>query len=228
MVMAYLLYSLWVSFNGCSLYYFIEARVMKLLNVKWFGAALGLILASSANANLIVNGGFEDNNVAAGGWSYFSAADVNGWDGSNIEIWDHLNGVVAPEGQQHAELNAHPGTGDIFSIYQTFATVVGQTYDVSFFYSARSSSSEAFDFSVGNLASLINDHVVGSWSQYANSFVASNAFTTITFTTTDTSTVGNFLDGVSVTAKHSVPESSSLLLLALGLAGLTLMRRTAR
>lgn len=201
---------------------------MKLLKIKLFGAALGLILATSANANLIVNGGFEDNDVAAGGWTYLSANDVNGWEGSNIEIWDHVNGVVAPEGQQHAELNAHPYTGFMFSIYQTFNTVIGQSYDVSFFYSARSSNDEAFNFSVGNLASLVNDHVVGSWSQYTNSFVATNAFTTITFTTTDTSTVGNFLDGVSVTTKHNVPEPSAVLLFALGLLGLGLARKSAR
>ena len=63
---------------------------------------MGLLLAASANANLIVNGSFEDNDVAEGTWQYFVADDVNGWDGSNIEIWDGLNGVASADGEQHA------------------------------------------------------------------------------------------------------------------------------
>ena len=182
-------------------------------------------LSAGANANLIVNGGFEDNNVAAGNWAYFSSASVNGWDGDNIEIWDSFGGVVAPEGTQHAELNAHPFDGSVFSIYQNFATVVGQTYDVSFFYSARVNANEQFSFSVGSLAALLNDHVVGSWTQYTGSFVASNALSTITFTSYDTGTYGNFLDDVVVTAKASVVESNPIVMLLIGLAGLVLIRR---
>lgn len=201
---------------------------VKSLTIKFVGAFLGLAMAVSANANLIVNGGFEDNDVANGGWNYFASSAVNGWEGSNIEIWDSMGGVVAPEGQQHAELNAHPYTGGVFSIFQNFATVVGQTYDVSFFYSARASNAEAFSFSVSTLNSLINDHVVGSWNQYNNSFVANSALTTITFTSTDTGTIGNFLDGVAVAARVSVPEASSLMLFLIGLLGLTFMRRNPR
>lgn len=201
---------------------------VKSLTLKLVGTFLGLALAVSANANLIVNGGFEDNNVAFGNWNNYASASVNGWEGSNIEIWDHYGGVVAPEGQQHAELNAHPYTGAVFSIYQTFATVIGQAYDVSFFYSARASSNEAFSFSVGTLNTLINDHVVGSWNQYNNSFVANSTSSTITFTSADNGTIGNFLDGVMVVARASVPESSSLVLLAIGLLGLVVIRKKAR
>jgi len=201
------------------------------LVARCMGALAGLLLAVSANANLIVNGGFEENSVAAGSWSYFSSASVNGWDGDNIEIWNQFAGVVAPEGQQHAELNAHPFDGGVFSIYQDFATVIGQTYDVSFFYSARENANEKFNFSVDSLAALLDDHVVGIWSQYTGSFVANSLLSTITFTTTDTGTLGNFLDDVVVVAdvnsnpNVSVPESSSLVMLLIGLGGLIFMRR---
>lgn len=198
---------------------------------SFYTLCLGAMLSAlcvGANANLIVNGGFEDNNVAAGNWAYFSSASVNGWDGDNIEIWDSFGGVVAPEGTQHAELNAHPFDGSVFSIFQNFATVVGQTYDVSFFYSARVNSNEQFSFSAGSLAALLNDHVVGSWKQYTGSFVASSTVSTITFTSYDAGTYGNFLDNVVVTAKANVVESSPLVMLLIGLAGLVLIRRKNR
>ncbi len=200
----------------------------RILSAPVFAVLSGLLLAASAQANLIVNGGFEDNTVAAGNWSYFSSSAVNGWEGSNLEIWNNFGGVVAPEGNQHAELNAHPYTGGVFSIYQSFATVVGQIYDVSFFYSARESANESFHFSVGTLATLINDHTVGTWNQFTGSFVANSNFSTITFTTTDNSTVGNFLDAVVVTTRTSVDEASSLMMLAIGMLGLVLVRRKVR
>lgn len=168
---------------------------------------------------------FQTGVVAPDNWAYFPSASVNGWDGDNIEIWDSFGGVVAPEGTQHAELNAHPFDGTVFSIYQSFATVIGQTYDVSFFYSARENSSEQFSFSAGSLAALLNDHVVGSWKQFTGSFVATSTISTITFTSFDNSTVGNFLDDVVVTARVSVVESNPLVMLVIGLIGLFFCRK---
>ncbi|MDO8346211.1 MAG: DUF642 domain-containing protein [Cellvibrio sp.] len=199
--------------------------LIKSIYTRGLGIFTGLLLAMTAQANLIVNGGFEDNNVAAGNWGYFSSANVNGWDGDNIEIWDSYGGVVAPEGTQHAELNAHPFDGGVFSIYQSFATVLGQTYDVSFFYSARDSVNEQFSFSVAGLNATLTDHVKNKWEKYTGSFVASSNLSTITFTTYDAGTLGNFLDDVVVTARATVVESNPLVMLLIGLGGLLLARK---
>ena len=138
----------------------------------------GLLISVVASANLITNGGFEETDVGKNKWAWFTADKINGWQGSNIEIWDNYNRVTAFEGTQHAELNAHSANGDAFSIFQTFSTQVGGLYYVSFAYSARSNSNEAFMFNLDSAdktpiwSSLIEDHTVGQWSVFRTSFVA--------------------------------------------------------
>jgi len=204
-------------------------NVMKItmLKAKWAAFVAGLVLVSSAHANLIVNGSFEDNTVANGSWAWFPSSAVNGWDGSNVEIWHNLFGIAAPNGQQFAELNADgPNTG-AWSIFQTFNTVVGQTYNVSFDYRAREST-DKFTFSVGTLNALINNTDTSSWKLFTGSFVANALTTTLTFTSLNAGTLGNLLDDVQVNARASVPESSTLLLFVVGVLGLGFARRKTK
>lgn len=172
-------------------------------------------VAATANANLLVNGSFEDNNVSNGAWQWFNAQQVAGWDGSNIEIWDDLYGFESFDGDQHAELNAHGQNGQVFSISQTFDTAAGYTYDVSFAYAARANNNEVFLFEIvsGNTAlvsDLMDDHTVRTWIEHATSFVAQSTQTTIRFTSIvpSTGTVGNFIDDVVVTASLFVPPNN--------------------
>ena len=205
------------------------------MNKKSFSALisasiLGLSLSTSANANLLVNGSFEDqtdNGEGGGtGWSYYAANSVPGWDGSNIELWTGLT-PSAFEGSYHAELNAHPQTSGAWSIYQTFTTIIGQTYDVFFAYSARngtsSASDEEFNVTVASNTWTLNNHVVGSWSTFSQSFIANDTTTTLTFTSVVplNGTEGNFIDDVRV----NVPEPSAVALLGLGLLGLGVARK---
>jgi hypothetical protein len=184
-----------------------------------------LAFASSSNANLIVNGGFENNAVDKGAWAWFSTSDVDGWGGSNVEIWgEGFGNIGAYEGKQHAELNAHPGSGSAFSIFQTFKTQVGQQYNLSFAYGARRNVNEKFRVEVSDLNWVINNDKVNEWSLYDDIFTATTSDTTFRFTsvTPVAGTYGNFLDAVSVT---SVPEPGPLALFGLGLAGLGFLKK---
>ncbi|WP_100640746.1 DUF642 domain-containing protein [Alteromonas facilis] len=183
---------------------------------KLVATAVLMLTALGAQANLISNGSFEDNNVNPNSWRWFYSSDVNGWSGSNIEIWDDFLGVKAVDGSQFAELNAHANNGQRFSIQQSFATDIGSIYNLSFFYSARRSNDEAFEVSLANgntsfFQQVMADHVVGSWSFFNTSFKAVSNTTTLFFSTINpwAGTYGNFIDNVIVTGAPSQSQAVS-------------------
>lgn len=194
---------------------------------------------STANANLVTNGGFESNNVATNSWKWFTSDQVAGWDGSNIEIWNNYDNFAAYEGEQYAELNAHPSNGAGFSIFQQITTVVGEVYKFSFAYAARTSNDEEFAYSVGGVltenvvasANVEND-LVRQWTLFETEFTADDTLTNIVFTAVNpiTATVGNFLDDVVVVAKEELSTSevsapAGIALFFMSVAGMFYLRR---
>ncbi len=205
-------------------------------------AALFSSLSAFASTNLVVDGSFEDQNQGAGSWALYNS--INGWTASvgQIEIRNGLAGN-AQDGVNFVELDANYNS----TMVQSFATVVGQTYSLSFWYSSRPygpyntavpdftvpADSNGLSFNVGAgdvnvytpTANLTNDNV---WQQYTTTFVATGALTTLSFSATGTSdSYGTSLDNVAVSAVPE-PGSLALMLAGLGVVGGLARRRAAR
>ncbi len=203
--------------------------------MKWAAiSALFLALAgTSAQASVITNGNFEDNVIGNNSWRWFGADQVNGWDGSNLEIWRGYAGVQAYSGQQFIELNAHGNNSGNWSIFQTFNTVSGARYQLSFAYRARASSNETFSVSVADLNQTLTDHITGEWRLFTGYFTAGNTSSLLRFTSGNSGTVGNFIDDVQITelpaqiSSNSVPTGPTGALLAIAAAALFWRRRQA-
>ena len=189
------------------------------------------MFAGTASANLITNGSFEEPGVDSG-WAYFSADNVNGWEGSNVEIWESgFNGVNSFDGDQHAELNAHGENEGAWTLYQDITTTPGEAYELFFAYRARNNTNESFRVSAvgSDFGWSKNDHTTDQWSVFEETFVAGSELTRIQFEATNPSegTVGNFLDDVRVTSAK-VPAPGTLALFGLGLLGLGASRKRSK
>jgi hypothetical protein len=198
---------------------------MKFFNTKALLLAALSLFATQAKANMIVNGDFENVQIAPAAWAYFdlSSALGLGWKGTNLEIWN-MSTPGAFSGNQHIELNAHlPDTSvvpGIWSLFQTFNTGVGETYYYSFAYRARDNDQESFTFTIGDFTKTLDDHVTTAWNTYSGSFVATATTSTIRFTSNTPGYKGNLIDSVSV-----ISAPATALLLGAGLFGMMLRRR---
>ncbi len=192
----------------------------------------------TSHANIIVNGSFENNDVANGRWKFMSSSLVDGWSGSNIEIWDNHRREKAADGSQFIELNAHgKRNGQFYNIFQQLDTVAGERYDLSFAYQARRNSNEAFKVQLFNNDNelfqdwIFDDHTKENWSFYEGGFTAKSDSTRLRFVSLNRGTVGNFLDDIAVTKSKSsnidVSEPATLFLLAVGVVALISLKRRA-
>lgn len=100
---------------------------------KLFTLVALLTVATTANANLIQNGSFEETIQANGTWGIYNS--INGWsttNGAGIEIRNNVAGT-ASNGVNFVELDSNNNS----AMVQTITTSAGSLYELLFDYSPR-------------------------------------------------------------------------------------------
>ncbi len=205
--------------------------------VPLVAALSALLLHTTASANLVRNGSFEDvspaaglQTQAAGTWSIYSSID--GWSKTSapgIEVRNNVAGS-ASDGKNFVELDSTANT----SMAQTILTAIGTYYNLSFDYSPRmgvSALSNGIDVLWnGSLlnASPITSSGIGlsghAWTGFAYSVVGTGS-DVLSFRAVGTSdSYGGSLDNVKLVAKSDaellVPEPGALATFVAAIAAL--------
>jgi hypothetical protein len=178
----------------------VQAAVRRTAASVILAASLGFAGAASAD---LVNGGFEE-------------LDFTGWDlidtgGSRVDCFI----ATVAEGDCAAFLTTESGNTGTLS--QTFATLAGRNYALTFAFLWDGNIPMDFTASVNGvpLFSRIDPPQISDFHAVTRFFTASSASSTLSFTFHDDfGYVG--LDAVAV----GLPEPASLLLVGLGLAGI--------
>ncbi|MDP9124603.1 MAG: PEP-CTERM sorting domain-containing protein [Pseudomonadota bacterium] len=208
-------------------------------------AALAALSATASAANLLTDGSFESITQAAGTWNVYKGVNLPGWtvtkaNGSatshGLEVRNN-NAGTAEDGHNFIELDGYEND----KISQSFTTVVGKDYEITFFYADRPDVTSTFLQGTktvqgsGGFAYTLTGAPV---TTYAGAFGAFWHEAVIDFTAASTSTTfsiwavgksdgyGTSFDDFSAAAV--VPEPATLGLFAAGLAVLGLSSRRRR
>ncbi|PKO49285.1 MAG: hypothetical protein CVU31_00785 [Betaproteobacteria bacterium HGW-Betaproteobacteria-4] len=197
---------------------------------KLLALAALLSVPAFAQANLVVNGSFEDySTVGTGSWRIFGSG--HGWETSNlgVEIRNNVAGTAA-DGVRFAELDS---TGNSW-ISQTIQANAFQSLELAFSYApragvaAKSNGIQIFwnDLSLGSITA--NGGSGPSWLDLVYDVQAdANGFGILKFAAIGTSdSLGGSLDNISVTVVPE-PGSAAMLLAGLGILAVSARRRRA-
>src|SRR5271157_5719046 len=200
--------------------------------VALLGTALAFA-ATTAKADLIVNGSFEIGNyspIISNSYVNVSpgATNISGWTVGGAGVDWHQNSFEiqkAFDGQKMVDLNLQGGgLSDTGTLSQSFATTPGASYTLTFYLAGPDTSfpnPRQVLVDVGTIEQIFSqaasDPLALVWGKETLSFVANAPSTTLMFSSVHGAGYwGPFLDEVSV-APTAVPEPSSLLQLCLAL-----------
>jgi hypothetical protein len=219
-----------------------HAALFRTATVSLLGAlALSTSVTSASAAELLVNGSFEDLGEAmAQGWGGYTfgigySPTLPGWNVDFGSVDVTVNGSPwgpAADGFNSLDINGW----DAGQISQSFDTVLGQTYNVSFAYSRNvygPQTATADVFAGGTLLNVVadNDGSFGSpsnmvWKSGGFSFLGTGNTETIRLTATTGGNGGVFFDNISVsTAAVPEPATWAMMITGFGIAGSLLRRR---
>jgi hypothetical protein len=203
--------------------------------------ALAALAASSARADIIVNGSFEDPVLSVGEARLFGTGSTIGTGWTVLGTPGNTNAVYvlqtaysepgnavtafnAQEGLNSVDLNGAFNQGFASGVRQTIPTSAGATYRVSF-YVGRADGNHLYatpstvDLSIdsGARLSFTNSNSTPNalnWQQFTWDFVATGSSTVLDFFNGQVTNNFSGLDNVSV---NGVPESGAIVLVAGGL-----------
>lgn len=217
---------------------------------KWVLAVSALAAATSASANFVTNGDFEQtanpdipgninaadtlNKVLGGtssdGWDVYDA--IPGWTKvattRGIEV---QHALVGPADNNYVELDAHPSVGNS-AMYQMLALPAG-VYSLSFDYYPRTTvqgdntitaywlqSGLPTTANLGTVIAIADGPPPSGWNTYGGNFSATGPGYLVFAASGSADTLGGFIDNVSV------PDGGSTLMLAgLGMVVFGALRR---
>ena len=198
---------------------------MKKAIVSFALAAIGSTVVAAPN--LIQNGGFESYLTPFPSPGY----QVHGVGSTALTSWtiggtsiDLIQGAYGAIVGTSVDLLGSPGA---LSVSQTFATIVNQSYLLTFDLTANSNGVDN-----GNMTVSLNNAPITTFLGAINivdnhtlSFIASTSSTTLKFASANVQKNGGpVLDNVSVTAVPE-PESYAMFLAGLGVMGAIVVRR---
>ena len=203
---------------------------MRLIYLCRLGVCVIVLAMPTVSFAALINGSFEISPPIPNGSSFLvvsgGSTDITGWTvtGSTIDVigptWSVSDGVQA------IDLDGFNSTG---GIQQTFSTVPGQKFTVSFDLSGNPEGNpipKEVEVSVDGFLQTFSYDPTGQtrgtliWEATSFEFLASGVSATLGFRslTPGRNSWGALIDNVSVTG-NPVPAPSALLLMATGLAG---------
>jgi hypothetical protein len=213
----------------------------------WAGLLI-LTAAGSARASFIVNGSFESTGPGGGGagagrFVYVAGqhdTQITGWVLSGTgdvyihrspDIGDTIGSTFnfAQLGNQYLDLSGGIGGGTAglhATLYQDFATVPLQAYDLSFFTGAALAPSATINVRVDGVSSLLDQTLAASapatnieWTEERFTFVANSTTTRLSFRDVSGGDDNvSFVDNVAVNLASGVPEPSSAVMALIGVS----------